>query len=72
MSTITLKGKSYVRNHRGYSLFREIARAYRENQAEIICGILRWCEGCAGSRENIHDAGEADSMENEKNWQRRR
>ena len=49
MSTIALKGKNYVRNHRGYSLFREIARAYRENQAEIICGILGQCGDAAAA-----------------------
>lgn len=40
MSTIALKGKSYMKNSQKESIFKEIVEAYKESQAEVICGVL--------------------------------
>ncbi len=40
MSTIALKGKNYAGNRREHGIFKEIVKACREFQAEIVCGLL--------------------------------
>ncbi len=40
MSTIALKGKNYAGNYKKHGIFKEIVKAYREYQAEIVCGLL--------------------------------
>lgn len=40
MSTIALKGKNYTGNRKEHGIFKEIVKAFRENQAEIVCGLL--------------------------------
>ncbi|GFI19066.1 hypothetical protein IMSAGC009_04246 [Lachnospiraceae bacterium] len=40
MSTIALKGKNYAANRKEHGIFKEIVKAYREYQAEIVCGLL--------------------------------
>ena len=40
MSTIALKGKYFMIGAKKKSVFKEFVEAYRENQAEVICGVL--------------------------------
>ena len=40
MSTIALKGKYFMKGSQKKSVFKEFVEAYRENQAEVICGVL--------------------------------
>lgn len=39
MSTIALKGKNFMAQEKK-SIFRQLADAYQENRAEIVCGTL--------------------------------
>lgn len=40
MSTIALKRKYFTKGNQKKSIFKEFVEAYRENQVEVICGVL--------------------------------
>lgn len=51
MTTIALKAKYQTEVQKKESIFRQIVNAYREYQAEIICGMLSMCgDGAAAIR----------------------
>lgn len=39
MSTIAIRGKNFMAQERK-SILRQLADAYKENQAEVVCGLL--------------------------------
>lgn len=49
MATIALKTKYLTGNLKRESIFKQIAAAYRENQAEAVCGMLGICGDTAAA-----------------------
>lgn len=47
MSTIALKGKNFMVQEKK-SILRQVEDAYKENQTEIVCGVLMLSGNTAG------------------------